>query len=59
MQRAIASVTGSAALGWRSTRRLVHAAVIDEPSALAHVVAELANRQLPAVLSSRVPAPHP
>ena len=59
MQRAVATVTGSAALGWRSARRLVHAAVIDEPAALAQLVAELADRRLPAVLSSRVPAGHP
>jgi len=59
MQRAVAGVTGTAALGWRSARRLVHAAVIDEPAALAHLVAELAERHMPAVLSSRVPAPPP
>lgn len=59
MQRAVAGVTGTAALGWRSARRLVHAAVIDEPAALARVVAELEHRHLPAVLSSRVPALHP
>ena len=59
MQRAVATVTGSAALGWRSARRLVHAAVIDEPSELAVFVAELADRRLPAVLSLRVPAAHP
>lgn len=57
MQRAVAGVTGAAAIGWRSGRRLVHAAVIDEPAALAYVVAELADRNLPAVLSSRIPAP--
>jgi hypothetical protein len=59
MERAVAGVTGAAALGWRSARRLVHAAVIDEPAALAHLVAELAERHMPAVLTSRVPAPHP
>jgi len=59
MQRAVAAMTGAATLGWRSARRLVHAAVIDEPAALAEVVAELADRRLPAVLSSRVPVTHP
>ncbi len=53
--RALASITGSAALGWRSTRRLVHAAVIDDPSELPRAIAELAHRGLPAVLASRVP----
>jgi hypothetical protein len=55
MDRALASVTGAAALGWRSNRRLVHAAVIDDPSILAQVIAELAERGVSAVLSSRVP----
>jgi hypothetical protein len=59
LQRAIAGMTGAAAVGWRSARRLVHAAVIDEPTALAHIVAELADRHLPAVVSSRIPAPLP
>src|SRR6185503_20204113 len=59
LQRAIADMTGSAAIGWRSARRLVHAAIIDEPAALAHLVAQLADRHLPAVVSSRIPAPHP
>jgi hypothetical protein len=58
MQRAVASVTDTAVLGWRAARRLVHAAVIAEPAALADAVAELARRRLPAVLSSRVPLPH-
>lgn len=58
MQRAVASVTDAAVLGWRSARRLIHAVVIAEPAALADAVAELARRQLPAVLSSRVPIPH-
>jgi hypothetical protein len=58
MQRAVAGVTGSAAIGWRSTRRLVHAAVIDEPATLVHVIEELADRQVPAVLSSRIPVSH-
>jgi hypothetical protein len=55
MERALAHVTGSAAVGWRSTRRLVHAAVIDDPAVLVQVVAELAERGMSAVLSSRVP----
>ncbi|HEY0989251.1 MAG TPA: hypothetical protein VGD80_19415, partial [Kofleriaceae bacterium] len=59
LQRAIAGMTGAAAVGWRSARRLVHAAVIDEPAALAHIVAELTDRHLPAVVSSRIPVPLP
>jgi len=59
MDRAIARMTGATALGWRSTRRLVHAAVIDDPSVLVRIVTELAQRGLPAVLSSRVPTSHP
>lgn len=55
MARAIADMTGPAALGWRSARRLVHVAVIDDPGALANAVAVLAQRGLPAVLSCRVP----
>ena len=55
MARAVAGVTGPAALGWRSTRRLVHAAVIDDPLVLAEVVADLARRGVSAVLSSRGP----
>jgi hypothetical protein len=58
LQRAIAGMTGTTAVGWRSARRLVHAAVIHEPAALARIVAELAARHLPAVVSSRIPAPH-
>jgi hypothetical protein len=57
MQRAVASVTDAAVLGWRSARRRVHAAVIDESAALSDAVAELTRRRLPAVLSSRVPLP--
>lgn len=53
--RAITSVTGSAALGWRSARRLVHAAVLDEPAALANAVAELTRHGLPIVISARIP----
>jgi hypothetical protein len=56
MERAVAAVTGSAVLGWRSARRLVHIAVIDHPAALANAVALLALRGMPAVLSSRAPA---
>src|SRR5262245_58577954 len=59
LQRAVTGMTGAAAVGWRSARRMVHAAVIDEPAALAHIVAELADRHLPAVVSSRIPAPLP
>ena len=58
MDRALAGVTGSAALGWRSSRRLVHAAVIDDPAILVQVVGELAERGLSPVLSSRVPITH-
>jgi len=58
MARAVAAVTGTAVLGWRSARRLVHIAVIDHPAALAAAAAVLALRGLPAVLSSRAPA-HP
>jgi hypothetical protein len=59
LERAVAGMTGATAVGWRSTRRLVHAAVIDEQTALASIVAELADRRLPAVVSSRIPAPYP
>jgi hypothetical protein len=54
MARAVADATGLAALGWRSARRLVHVAMIDDPAALAGAVAALALRGLPAVLSSHV-----
>jgi hypothetical protein len=57
MARAVEGMTGSAVLGWRSARRLVHVAVIDDPGALANAVAVLAQRGLPAVLSCRVPVP--
>jgi hypothetical protein len=53
MERALGTVTGSAALGWLSTRRLVHAAVIADRARAA--IAALAHRGLSAVLSSRIP----
>lgn len=55
MQRVVASTTGAAVLAWRSARRLVHAAVIADPTALTGAAAALADRGLPAVLSSHVP----
>lgn len=55
MARAIENVTGPAALGWRTARRIVHAAVIDEPAVLPDLVAELTRYGYPAVLSSRLP----
>lgn len=55
MARVAAGVTGPAALGWRTGRRLIHAAVIDDPLALAGVVAEVEQRGHPAVLSARAP----
>lgn len=66
LARGIASGDGPAALGWRSGRRLVHAAVIDERAALPELVAALARRGHPTVLSSKLPGlshppelPHP
>ncbi|HEY0190678.1 MAG TPA: hypothetical protein VGC42_06105 [Kofleriaceae bacterium] len=59
MARAVAEVSGAAALGWRSARRLVHVIVIDEPAALSQAVAALAQRNHPAVLSSRLAALQP
>jgi hypothetical protein len=58
MARAVAAVQGSAAIGWRSARRLVHVAVVDEPDAVAELVDALDHRGHPAVLSSRLPALH-
>lgn len=55
MERAIAKISGPAAIAWRSSRRLVHAAVIDEPGDLASAVADLAWRGMGAVLSARIP----
>lgn len=55
MERALSVVTGSAAVGWRSSRRLIHAAVIDDPKLLATAVAALAHRGVAAVLSARIP----
>jgi len=55
MARAVDRLTGSAALGWRSARRVVHAAVIEDPAALSGAIAELARRGHAAVLSSRLP----
>ena len=55
MARAIASVTGASALGWRSARRIVHVAVIDDRAVLPDLIAELTRRGHPAVLSSRLP----
>jgi hypothetical protein len=58
MARAVAAVSGAAALGWRSARRLVHIVVIDDPAALPAAIAALASRSHPAVLSSRLAALH-
>jgi hypothetical protein len=56
MARAVASAAGPAALAWRSARRVIHVAVIDDPVVLPGTVAELAQRGHPAVLSSLLPA---
>jgi len=55
MAQALAAAQRRAALAWRGGRRLVHAMVIDDPSALARAVAELDRRGIPAVLSTRAP----
>lgn len=55
MDRALATISGPAAIAWRSSRRLVHAAVIDEPGWLAEAVDGLARRGMAAVLSARIP----
>jgi hypothetical protein len=59
MDRAVAGATGATAIAWRSSRRLIHAAVIHDPMVLKCGVTALAQRGLPAVLSSRVPAVYP
>jgi hypothetical protein len=55
MAQALAAARGRGALAWRGGRRLVHALVINDPSALARAVAELERRGHPAVLSARAP----
>jgi hypothetical protein len=56
MARVAASATGPAALGWRTGRRLIHAAVIDDPPTLARAAAEALHRGHPTVLSARAPS---
>jgi hypothetical protein len=56
LARAASAVTGPTALGWRSARRLVHAAVFDDPAAINDAISELARRGAPVVLSPRVPS---
>jgi hypothetical protein len=58
MARAVAGLAGPAAVGWRSARRLVHVAVVDDPTAITELVGELDHLGHPAVLSSRLSALH-
>ncbi|HET9622683.1 MAG TPA: hypothetical protein VFP84_15025 [Kofleriaceae bacterium] len=58
MARALGETSGTAALGWRSARRLVHVAVLDDHDALGALVAQLHQLGHPAVLSSRLSALH-
>lgn len=55
MQRAMDGATGATAIAWRTHRRLIHAAIIQEPTVLKRGVASLSQRGLPTVLTSRVP----
>jgi hypothetical protein len=55
LDRAVASAHGPVALGWRSARKLINAAILDAPGPLARAVAELARRRAPTVISTRLP----
>ncbi|MCE9579435.1 MAG: hypothetical protein K8W52_40305 [Deltaproteobacteria bacterium] len=55
IERAVASASGPVALGWRSSRRLINAAILDSPAALARAVSELTRRRAPTVLTTRLP----
>jgi len=53
--RAVAAAKSPTTLAWRASRRLVHAAVIEDVAALARAVASLETRGLPMVVSSHLP----
>jgi hypothetical protein len=55
IERAIASASaeGGLAIGWRSGRRVVHAAIIEDRSSFAWAVSAMESRKYPVVVSSR------
>jgi hypothetical protein len=55
IERAIANVAHSVAVGWRSARRVVHALVVENRPALEHTVDTMRQMRVPIVVSVCIP----